>query len=216
MNQKIGSLNYDYITNGLEILTESLVPYVYLHLSTYYGNEWWKRGVYNSLSQQMKRDIPEELSSFQEFEQCIDVLRCLILLDYNWKGIFQSRLKRESIIWIKELIHVRNKWAHKGVNDFEESYVNRSLETMYKIIEQIDSGKSEELKIVLDEFKNKTTISSFRVCVTPERLKRIIKEINKYSTDYNLEITDDNICITHFSNLLINRSYLSYFLRNMH
>lgn len=194
--------NFDYIDRGLTILTDCLVPFVFHHLDIHYGIKWWEEGVYRNLSSQNQKDIPETLNSLEEFGKYIDVQKCLILLDYHWRKIYQFILKKESNAWIKELIQVRNRWAHKGIVDFDESFTARALDTIARLIGQIDTNSSQRIHYLLNEFKDRTTNKSFKVCVTPDRIKGIIKSIHKYSTNYDVFLDEDKVIISEKMNLL--------------
>jgi predicted AAA+ superfamily ATPase len=68
------------------------------------------------------------------------------LMDVQWDDLFRRKLSREHRTWIKELIATRNKWAHKGLLDMADEDAWRALDTMTRIVEQIDSESTERLR----------------------------------------------------------------------
>ena len=50
--------NHQRVTEGLQILTEVLAPYVAGELRTRFADEWWGQGVLNVLYDNQKRDLP--------------------------------------------------------------------------------------------------------------------------------------------------------------
>ena len=140
--------NYEHITTGWNILIEVLAPYVARELRNRYGNEWWSRGVLGVLYESHKRDLPE-YGEDGELTSSLDIQRCLILIDHRWGNVFRHKLDREHHIYAKELIPIRNKWAHKGSGDFTSSDAWRALDTMARLAEKIDKGAAEQLNALI-------------------------------------------------------------------
>ena len=46
----------------------------------------------------------------------------LALIDWHWMNVFKRKMSIDQKTWAKELQGVRNKWAHIGGTDFDESY----------------------------------------------------------------------------------------------
>ena len=76
----------------------------------------------------------------------LDAARCLILMDVQWNELFRRKLGREHRTWIKELITTRNKWAHQGLLDMADEDAWRALDTMTRVVEQLDSEATEKLR----------------------------------------------------------------------
>ena len=76
----------------------------------------------------------------------LDPARCLLLMDLHWNDLFRRKLSREHRNWIKELIATRNKWAHAGLVDMADEDAWRALDTMTRLIEQMDAEATERLR----------------------------------------------------------------------
>ena len=137
--------NHQRVTEGLQILTEVLAPYVAGELRTRFADEWWGQGVLNVLYDNQKRDLPTA-GEDHELVHELDAARCLILIDVQWHDPFRRKLSREHRTWIKELITTRNKWAHKGLLDMADEDAWRALDTMTRLVEQMDSEATERLR----------------------------------------------------------------------
>ena len=59
---------------------------------------------------------------------------------------FRQKLSREHRTWIKELIATRNNWAHAGLLDMADEDAWRALDTMTRLIEQIDAEATDRLR----------------------------------------------------------------------
>lgn len=137
--------NHQRVTEGFQILTEVMAPYVASELRAKYGDEWWDMGVLRVLHDQSRRDLPQA-GDDDELMHKLDAARCLILIDVQWDDLFRRKLSREHRTWIKELLATRNKWAHKGLLDMTDEDAWRALDTMTRLIEQIDSEATERLR----------------------------------------------------------------------
>ena len=137
--------NHQRVTEGFQTLTEVLAPYVARELGAKYGEEWWNQGVLRVLYDNQKRDLPPD-GEDEELIHQLDAARCLILIDVQWDDLFRRKLSREHRTWIKELLATRNKWAHKGLLDMSDEDAWRALDTMTRLIEQMDSEATERLR----------------------------------------------------------------------
>ncbi len=133
------------VTEGFEILTEVLAPYIARELQARFGKEWWGQGILAILHDNQKRNLPAE-GKEDELIATLDAARCLLLIDVRWHELFQLKLSREHRTWIKELIVTRNKWAHKGLFDMKDEDAWRALDTMTRVIEHLDSEATERLR----------------------------------------------------------------------
>lgn len=137
--------NHQRVTEGFDILTGVLAPYVSGELRAEFDDDWWDRGVLSVLYDNQKRGLPPAGKDDQLMAQ-LDAARCLILMDVQWNGLFRRKLGREHRNWIKELANTRNKWAHKGLFDVSDEDAWRALDTMTRLVEQIDSEATERLR----------------------------------------------------------------------
>lgn len=137
--------NHEMVNTGFRHVLKALAPYIARELKAAYGEDWWQDGVIDRLTPDQQRGLPltgEE----SELVNALDVLRCLQLMDWQWNEVFRKKLANDHRSWAKELIGVRNKWAHAGQEDFDEAYTWRALDTMSRLIDQIDDGESEHIR----------------------------------------------------------------------
>ena len=137
--------NHQRVTEGIQILTEVLAPYVAGELRARFGDEWWDQGVLGILHDHQKRDLPIG-GEDAELIPILDAARCLTLIDVQWNELFRRKLGREHRTWIKELAATRNKWAHKGLLDMADEDAWRALDTTTRLVEQMDSEAAERLR----------------------------------------------------------------------
>jgi hypothetical protein len=50
--------NHQRITEGFQLLTVTLAPYVCAQIKAQYGEEWWQKGVLDILFDTQRRDLP--------------------------------------------------------------------------------------------------------------------------------------------------------------
>lgn len=144
-------------------MTEVLAPYVCQQLQRKYGRQhWWQKGVLDVLHDHQKRDIPID-GDWSTYVDSLDAARCLILLDANWDIVFKVQLSREHRNWIKELINTRNKWAHKGGGDISADDAWRALDTMARLLEQIDAENTEAIREMARQIRYGTNGASTSV-----------------------------------------------------
>jgi len=137
--------NHQRVTEGLDILTGVLAPYVAAELRARYADEWWDQGVLRVLYDDQKRNLPPG-GEDDELIPALDAGRCLILIDAQWNDLFRRKLGREHRTWVKELGATRNKWAHKGLLDMQDEDAWRALDTMTRLVEHIDAEAVERLR----------------------------------------------------------------------
>lgn len=137
--------NYQRVTQGLRTLTAVLAPYVAQELRAELGGEWWSRGVLGVLHEGQRRDLPVA-GNDGELIAKLDGARCLRLMDVRWNDLFRHKLSREHRTWIKELITTRNKWAHPELLGMADEDAWRALDTMTRLVEQIDAEATERLR----------------------------------------------------------------------
>ena len=137
--------NHRRVTEGLHVLTGVLAPYVARELRAKLADEWWPRGVFDVLFESQRRDLPAAGEDDALIAR-LDPARCLLLMDLHWNDLFRRKLSREHRTWIKELIATRNKWAHAGLVDMADEDAWRALDTMTRLVEQMDAEATERLR----------------------------------------------------------------------
>jgi len=76
------------------------------------SERWWEVHVYNRLTFQQQRTVQER--GFSGLGQ-LDMAALLRVFDQNWHELSEKfGFAREGRHWVKEMITVRNRWAHMG------------------------------------------------------------------------------------------------------
>ena len=145
MNSSTTDSNYQRVTEGLRTLTAVLAPYVAQELRADLGAEWWDRGVLGVLHESQRRDLPPA-GKDEDLIAKLDAARCLRIMDVRWNDLFRQKLSREHRTWVKELIATRNKWAHPELLGMADEDAWRALDTMTRLVEQIDAEATERLR----------------------------------------------------------------------
>lgn len=141
--------NHTLITEGFDILLKALVPFeVQEFLKAYGPNDWWRRGVYDRLFEDQRRDLPQS-GTGKELTGSIDVAKALLLLEINWNEIFRKVLPRDCKNWAIELKGTRNRWAHPGIEGINDSDTWRALDTMSRLCGQIDQEAEARINALL-------------------------------------------------------------------
>ncbi|MDR1857194.1 MAG: DUF499 domain-containing protein [Desulfovibrio sp.] len=137
--------NHTKIGEAFDILLQAVVPYIGIELEAAYGQAWWTKGVLAALTDGEKRNLKTS-GGREELEASLDVQRCLRVLDEQWHDVFRRKLSGEHRAWIKELLVLRNKVAHRGTEDISEEDTLRGLDTMSRFCEQLDPARTEMLR----------------------------------------------------------------------
>ncbi len=101
------------------------------------GSDWWKVAVVNSLSyQQSKRLEQRNITTLSG----LDLAGLLRVLDQNWYHISVNlNLPQESRHYVKEMMTIRNRWAHVVADGFKPDDVYRDLDTLQRFAQVIQS-----------------------------------------------------------------------------
>lgn len=134
--------NYELVQKGFRILLPQLAGYIGQEMSRVYHDDWWKEAL-EALSDQY--DLPLS-GSYGELLDSLDIANCLRLIDRRWRDVFSQKMSKSHRNWASELMGVRNDASHIGMNDFEQGYTERALDTMALLCENIDVEATEELR----------------------------------------------------------------------
>lgn len=141
--------NHELVQRGFRTLLTTFAPYIAMELSQQFGSDkWWSEAVIGTLYDEQKRSLPVS-GDWATLVDSLDIQCCLIMFDLHWNNVFRRKLSVDNRTWAKELNGVRNKTAHIGGVDFDESYTWRALDTMSRLAEQIDPETSEEINRLL-------------------------------------------------------------------
>ena len=140
--------NHTRITQGFQFLLQVLSPYIARELRGVFGSVWWNTGVLGRLYDEQKRNLPRN-GDDETLAASLDIYLCLLLLDLHWNETFRKKLPLDCRTWAKELVGVRNRWAHMGNEDFNNDDTWRALDTMSRLCEQLDAKAAEEIRTLL-------------------------------------------------------------------
>ena len=140
--------NHTRITQGFQFLLQVLSPYIARELRGVFGLVWWDTGVLGRLYDEQKRNLPRN-GDDETLAASLDIYLCLLLLDLHWNETFRKKLPLDCRTWAKELVGVRNRWAHMGNEDFNDDDTWRALDTMSRLCEQLDAKAAEEIRTLL-------------------------------------------------------------------
>jgi predicted AAA+ superfamily ATPase len=140
--------NHSRVSQSFRILLGAFAPYIARELGNELGDNWWTDGVINVLYDEQKRDLPHS-GEWAKLVDSLDIARCLLLFDLHWQKVFRKKLSIDHRTWAKELVGVRNKLAHLGGDDFSTDDTWRALDTMSRLVEQIDPESAEDIRGLL-------------------------------------------------------------------
>lgn len=141
--------NIQLVTDGFNKLLNAVAPYVAMELISAYGDDkWWQEGVLDRLYDDQKFHLPVS-GDFGILVDSLDIARCLLLMDVQWKEVFRKKLPQDCKNYVMELKGTRNKWAHVGSQGFSTDDACRALDTMSRLCEQIDPDTAAEINVLL-------------------------------------------------------------------
>ncbi|MDR2141419.1 MAG: DUF499 domain-containing protein [Deltaproteobacteria bacterium] len=138
--------NYSLVGEGFRALLSVLAPFLAIELRSVFRKKWWEQGVLAKLDAEQKRDLPGYADNDDELTAKLDIYRCLLLLRFHWRDIFVKKLSKDHLTWANELCSNRNTWAHQGAQDIRVDDAERTLDTMARLCEQLDSIKAEAIR----------------------------------------------------------------------
>lgn len=134
--------NVELVQRGFRLLLPDMAGYICREMSRTYKNGWWQE-VLTALSDQY--DLPAS-GEYSELIDSLDVANCLRLIDRRWNDVFRQKLSKDYRTWATELMGVRNKVSHIGIQDLSQSDAERALDTMARLCDGFDSEGAEEIR----------------------------------------------------------------------
>ena len=114
----------------VDLLNQS-AKYTADFLTTYLANskyDWWQMYVYEHLPESIKRNYNFSNPSLYE----LDTYALLKVFDGNWRMISEkARLEYVMRNYLKELLVIRNEWAHQATYGIPAEKIERHLSTIY-------------------------------------------------------------------------------------
>lgn len=134
--------NYELVQKGFRVLLPHMAGYIGQEMSRVYHDAWWQE-VLTALSDQY--DLPVS-GDYGKLLDSLDIANCLRLIDRRWREVFSQKMSKSHRNWASELMGVRNDASHIGMNDFEQGYTERALDTMALLCESFDAEGTEEIR----------------------------------------------------------------------
>ena len=131
--------NYESVQKGFRILLPLMAGYIGREMNAVYHGLWWEE-VLDALSDQ--DDLPIQ-GEYGDLVDSLDVANCIRLIDRRWKEVFGKKLSIDYRTWAKELMGVRNIVSHIGMQDLEQPYAERALDTMALLCAGFDPGREK-------------------------------------------------------------------------
>lgn len=124
------------VTKHLYAVSAQLVIFLGKVLPSLY-EDWWEKAVINTLSFQQQRRLEQDAITTLGG---LDIAGLLRILDQNWYQISTSlNLKAESRHFLKEMMTIRNRWAHANTEGFSVDDAYRDLDTVQRFAKVIDA-----------------------------------------------------------------------------
>lgn len=134
--------NYDLVQRGFRLLLPQMAGFIGREMVRVYQDDWWKE-VLTALSDQY--GLPAD-GEYGDLLDSLDIANCLRLIDRRWRDVFSGKLSKSHRNWASELMGVRNTVSHIGLNDLENRYTERALDTMALLCESFDADATEEIR----------------------------------------------------------------------
>ncbi|MEK7718915.1 MAG: SNF2-related protein [Bacteroidota bacterium] len=122
----------------LQKVTVSLAAFLEKVLPTIL-EDWWKQAVLYHLSiQQQSRIKQRNINSLT----ALDLAALLRVIDQNWFQISNKlNLTSETRHFVKEMLTIRNRWAHTGTEGFPVDDIYRDLDTLQRFAATINADE---------------------------------------------------------------------------
>ena len=144
------------------------------------------------LREDHRLDFPASGKDYELIRK-LDAGTCLRLMHLHWRDIFQNKFRRErrTRSWVHELIETRNSWAHTGHEDWTSDNAGRALDTMIRLVEQIDTRATERLRTL-----HRTVLSPATGSSTPFARSTTSAETESFSNqnldDFEPTVVDED------------------------
>lgn len=138
----------DNVTTALDTLTAGLRPFVHSQLCSVHGDKWiaearksFSKG--RSQNGRSQTELDEDIESW-------DAHALLTVMWDQWNSVFRRKLNLFERSLVAELRAFRNRWAHQGEFNFDDTY--RLLDSVQRLLSRIHAanvGLISELKFEL-------------------------------------------------------------------
>ena len=160
------STNYVALYEGLKIFRDAMLAFLKKRLEIAYGDEWWERGVQlvfrdediARLENQFKRRFTSPLSPARpgtEQYEILDINYFTNIFEGNWKQAFAQPFgnDRTMLVWLKEVVSLRNLVAHPETGDLLDDDTWRGLDTMERLLRVVDKKAADKVRQIKDRLR---------------------------------------------------------------
>ena len=132
-----GSDHQEHVTRALEVLTLGLIPFVEGELRAVYQGAWVEHVRSNLRDQRHLGPTGEPVIHW-------DALALLTVMWDQWNTVFRRGLSPLERSLVGELREFRNRWAHRGNFDFDDTY--RTLDSVSRLLKAVNSDEAQLLQ----------------------------------------------------------------------
>ena len=145
--------NKDLVSRALEILRDTMAPWLCLQLKTKIeGYEvddtlWWEEGVVQFASSHYSDQIQmRKYISWESRTDSMDMQACCNVLEAHWNNLFGRMLSKKARSWNKLVQSARNDIAHLGGSDYPDADTTSALDNIARLAGEMDQETMEEIQ----------------------------------------------------------------------
>lgn len=153
--------NNTLIESAFNAMRPTLGAFIMREMIRNYHDAWWEQGVLGHLYEDQRRDVagPGVTDDTARIDS-LDILLMLRLIVQSWKDVFRPVMDRRSQSWARELIDTRNSWAHRTADGFSDDDTERALDTMARLMDQIDPETAVAIRDFRRELMGRHTVEA--------------------------------------------------------
>ncbi len=161
---------YERVSKALELLTDGFCSYVEHHMKEIH-KEGWIDAARESFHDSGGQAFPEDAIVRWDAHS-------LLTVTWNqWNEVFRHRLGYAERSLISELRDFRNRWAHQGDFDFDDTY--RVLDSVHRLLKAISADEAElvereKRELMIEAVTEETNAALRRAAVRRERWVEIV------------------------------------------
>jgi hypothetical protein len=171
-----------YVFHGLEIIRDTLIPFIGKILRRENNKSWWFEYIYKKLISENEHITRS--GNLNDLYVQVDELLCIKIIKRNRK-IFKEHI---DINLIEELHKIRTQCAHVFLNGgtIEKPFADSALNTMANLAESINKEKREEII----KLKNQMDFQIFNKKPVKASRESLISFLNKNIWEPSFELLD--------------------------
>ncbi|MGZ0168057.1 MAG: Swt1 family HEPN domain-containing protein [Planctomycetales bacterium] len=133
----------DNVTTALDTLTAGLRPFVHSQLRSVHGDKWIFEARKSFSNDRSHTELDDDIEKW-------DAHALLTVMWDQWNSVFRRKLNLFERSLVAELRAFRNRWAHQGEFNFDDTY--RLLDSVQRLLSKVHAanvGLTSELKFEL-------------------------------------------------------------------